>query len=100
MGSRKDDVLHELARKEYNDRQQSTSRRSLIRGGVVTVGLAGLGAMTSTPVSAAPSGTFPDSSDSALTKLRGDRLRLVERSSAPPAPSSGRVVFYTEGSDL
>jgi len=100
MDSRKDEALHALARKEYENRQQSTTRRNLIRGGAVTVGLAGLGAMASAPVSAAPSGTFPESSDDALTKLRGDRLRLVERSGKPSAPSSGRVLLYTDGSDL
>lgn len=98
MTSRKDAALHELAR-EKHDRRQSTTRRQLLRASAI----AGAGAITLTAATgsaAAQSGTIPASTDPAFVKFRGDRLRLVERSGAPAAPNSGRVLFYTDGSDL
>jgi len=95
---RKTEALHELAR-EKHDRRQSTTRRQLIRGAAV----AGAGAISLTAATgsaAAQTGTIPVSTDPAFVKFRGDRLRLVKRSSAPSAPSSGRVLFYTDSGDL
>lgn len=93
------ETIHALAREQYEN-QSTVSRRDVIRGGVAAgVGVAGIAA-TSTPAAAQVSGTFPDSGSDALLKTRADRLRLVERSGAPTAPSSGRVSLYTDGSDL
>jgi len=41
----------------------------------------------------AQSGTIPASGDSAFTKFRGDRLRLVPRSSAVSSPDDGVVTY-------
>jgi len=67
-------------------------RRELLAAaaGVATVGAAGY--MTGR-ASAAPSGTFPVSSDPALVKLRADRIRLVPRSSDPSSPSDGTMWY-------
>jgi len=95
---RKTEALHKLAR-EKHDRRQSTTRRQLLRASAI----AGAGAISlsaATGSAAAQSGTIPVSTDPPLLKFRGDRLRLVERSSAPSAPSSGRVLFYTYAGDL
>jgi len=91
--------LQMLARRDY-DRQQSTTRRQLIRGAAIAgAGAISLTAATGT-AAAQPSGTIPVSTDPAFIKFRGDRLRLVERSNAPSAPSSGRVLLYTDSGDL
>lgn len=101
MTSRKDVALQMLARRDY-DRQQSTTRRQLIRGAAIAGAGAGAISLTAATGTAAaqPSGTIPVSTDPAFIKFRGDRLRLVERSSAPVAPSSGRVLLYTDSGDL
>jgi len=70
-----------------NDEEASTTRRALL----AAVGAAGLGARGYFvgSASAAPTGTFPASTDDALLKLRADRLRLVPRTSDPSSPDDG-----------
>jgi hypothetical protein len=98
MTSRKTEALHALAREKHESRD-STTRRNLIRTAIGGGAAALLFGSATGPV-AAQSGAIPAPTDPAFLKFRGDRLRLVERSSAPAAPSSGRVLFYTDGSDL
>jgi hypothetical protein len=72
----------------------STTRRALL----AALGAAGLGASGYFvgSASAAPSGTFPETTDDPLLKLRADRLRLVPRSSDPSSPDDG-TLWYNGG---
>lgn len=96
MTSRKDAALHELARKEH-DRQNSTTRRQLIRGAAVAgAGAISLAAATG-PVAADPEGILQGTSaGDPLLKIRADRLVLVPRSSAVSNPSDGTVTFRSD----
>jgi len=98
MTSRKTEALHALAR-EKHDRRKSTTRRQLLRGAAIA-GAGAISLSSATGTAAAQSGTIPVATDPAFLKFRGDRLRLVERSGAPAAPSSGRVLLYTDSGDL
>lgn len=73
------------------------SRRSILAAaaGAAAAGAAGMYGATET-VSAAPSGTFPVSSDPALLKLRADRLRLVGRSTDPSSPDNGTLWYRSD----
>ena len=94
MTSRKEAAMHELARKEH-DRQQSTTRRQLIRGAAV----AGAGAISLTAATgsaAAQSGTLPVSSDDPLLKIRADRMVLVPRTSDVSSPADGTTWYRSD----
>lgn len=75
----------QLTESEYRRREMLAAA-----AGAATVGAAGY--MTGR-ASAAPSGTFPVSSDPALLKLRADRVRLVPRSSDPSNPDNGEMWY-------
>lgn len=69
------------------------SRRSVIAAaaGVATAGAAGV--YSTGIVAAAPSGTFPASTDDPLLKIRADRIRLVGRTSDPSSPDDGTMWY-------
>jgi hypothetical protein len=77
-----------------NTDDESTTRRALL--GAMTA--AGIGATSyfAGRASAAPTGTFPASTDDPLLKLRADRLRLVPRTSDPSSPDDG-TLWYNGG---
>ena len=92
--SRKTEALHELAR-EKHDRQQSTTRRQLLRASAV----AGAGAISlsaATGSASAQSGTLPVSSDDPLLKIRADRMVLVPRTSDVSSPSDGTLTYRSD----
>jgi len=85
---------------ENNESQQpATTRRWLVRGAGTAVGVSLLSLLFGS-ASAAPSGTFPQSTDSALLKLRADRTRYIARQSAPSTPPSGTITVYARDGDL
>jgi len=106
---RKTAALHALARERYESRPDppepqspSLSYASLTRRTALTGVLGALGAaLFASPAAADPEGILEGtSSGDPLLKIRANQIVLVERSSTPTAPSSGRVLLSTDGSDL
>jgi len=75
---------------EESENQVTVSRRDLLHG-TATAGLVGATAATlaAGSATAAPSGTFPESGDDPLLKIRADRIRFIPRSSDPSSPDGG-----------
>lgn len=76
------------------------TRRSVIAAAAGIAGAGAMGVYATGTASAAPSGTFPDSGDDPLAKIRADRIRYIARTSQPSAPASGRVLTYVDDGDL
>jgi len=70
---------------------ERASRRQILASaaGIAAAGAAGVTFAGS--ATAAPTGTFPISSDPALLKIRADRIRFVPRTSDPSAPDGGTM---------
>lgn len=77
---------------QLQDATATVSRRTLLaRGaGLAAAGAAGIYAVSGSG-SAATSGTFPESGDDALEKIRADRIRFVPRSDDPSSPDGGTM---------
>lgn len=69
-------------------------RRTLL-GGIVAAGLGASGYFVGS-AEAAPSGTFPQSTDDPLLKIRADRVRFVGRTSDPSSPNDGTVWYRSD----
>jgi len=75
--------------------QEDVDRREVLAAlGIATAGAAGFYGGSET-ARAAPSGTFPQSSDDPLKKIRANQIRLVPRSSDPSDPDNG-VMWYND----
>lgn len=71
-----------------------TRRRELLTSAAAIAGAGAIGAYVGTTNSeAAPTGTFPESTDDALLKIRADRVRWIGRTSDPSSPNDG-VSWY------
>lgn len=72
-----------------NDEEASTTRRALL----AATAAAGVGAsgVFAGRVSAAPTGTFPATTDDPLLKIRADRIRFIPRTSDPSSPDGGTM---------
>jgi nitrous oxide reductase len=95
MTSRKTEALHELAREQY-ERQQSATRRQLLRASAV----AGAGAISLTAATgsaSAQSGTLQaTSSGDPLLKIRADQMVLTGRTSDPSSPADGTLWYRSD----
>jgi len=82
---------------EENVEGPPVSRRDLIRG-TATVGLVGVAGATlaAGSATAAPSGTFPESSDDPLLKIRADRVEFVARTTSVSSPSDGLITYRSD----
>jgi len=71
------------------DDDASTTRRTLL----TAIGIAGAGAAGHFvgTAQAAPTGTFPESTDDPLLKIRADRIRFIPRTSDPSSPDGGTM---------
>lgn len=76
------------------------TRRKILASAAGIAAAGAMGVYATGTASAAPSGTFPRSTDDPLLKIRADRIRYITRTSQPPAPASGRVLTYVDDGDL
>jgi len=74
----------------------SKSRRGFLKvlGGLGIGGLAS--AVYSTTAEAAPTGTFPTSTDDALERIRANRFGFVPRTSDPSSPDDGTEWYRSD----
>lgn len=87
-----------MTEKTEIDTEESATETITRRALLAAVGIAGAGAsgyFVGT-AEAAPTGTFPASSDDPLLRLRADRLRLVPRTSDPSSPDDGTLWYNSE----
>jgi len=69
-------------------------RRDILVSAAAMAGAGSLGVVVgSSGVAAAPTGTFPASSDDPLLKIRADRIRLIGRTSDPSTPDDGTIWY-------
>lgn len=93
----REELLQRIATLEREAAESSgLSRRSLLGKAAVMAGVGALGVYGARTASAAPTGTFPASSDDALLKIRADRVRLVGRTSDPSSPTDGTVWYRSD----
>lgn len=76
---------------ELQAERSGVSRRSVLTTAAAIAGAGALGVYGAGTVSAAPSGTFPASTDDPLLKIRADRIRFVPRTSDPTSPTGGTM---------
>lgn len=67
------------------------SRRSVIKAAAGIAAAGAMGIYATGGVTAAPSGTFPASTDDPLLKIRADRVRLVPRTTDPTADDGTEI---------
>lgn len=78
-----------------NDQDELTRRKVLASAaGIAAAGAFGVYA-TGT-ADAAPSGTFPETTDDPLLKIRADRIRLIGRTSDPSSPDNGTMWYRSD----
>lgn len=79
---------------DTTDTEQNTNtltRRALLAG-VAVAGAGASGYFVGT-AEAAPTGTYPQSSDDPLLKIRADRVRWIGRTSDPSSPADGTTWY-------
>jgi len=75
--------------------EDGVDRREVLTAvGIAAAGAAGFYGGTET-ASADPSGTFPQSSDDPLAKIRANQIELIPRSDDPSDPNNG-VMWYND----
>lgn len=73
----------EKLEKRLSRDERGYSRRSVISAAVGIAAAGAVGVYATGAAEAAPSGTFPVSTEDPLLKIRADRVRLVPRSTDP-----------------
>jgi len=79
---------------ENTDSEIDDERRRVLTTAAAIAGAGAVGVYVgSETAAAAPTGTFPESADDPLLKIRGDRVRLVGRTSDPSSPTDGTMWY-------
>jgi hypothetical protein len=80
-----------------SDETALIDRRDILVSAAAMAGAGSLGVVVgSSGVAAAPTGTFPTSSDDPLLKIRADRIRLIGRTSDPSSPDDGTIWYRSD----
>lgn len=72
------------------------TRRKILASAAGIAAAGAWGVYATGTADAAPSGTFPVSTDDALLKIRADRVRLIGRTSDPTDPDDGTLWYRSD----
>lgn len=79
-----------------NDADKQYGRRAVLISAAAAASVGALGVYGTQTVAADPSGTFPESGDDPLLKIRADRVRWIGRTSDPSSPDDGETWYRSD----